>query len=247
MIDLERHENLVLLRLAHGRVHALDLELVRALLSALDEAEEAGAVVLTGSGSVFSAGVDLVRVDAEGADYLADYLADLDRLFRRLLLFPRPVVAAINGHALAGGWVLACASDVRLAAEGDFTVGVTELAVGVRFPRSALEAFRLATPPPLAAGLALRARRVPVVEAAEHGMVDELLPPERLLPRAFEIAAEMAPTPSETIATTKRQLREAGLGSAEDDVADTFRDWNSPETRGRIRAYLDSLKARRRE
>lgn len=246
MIDFERHDDLVLLRLAHGRVHALDLELVRAFLAALEAAESAGAVVITGSGTVFSAGVDLARLDAEGADYLAEYLADLDALFRRLLLFPRPVVAAINGHALAGGWVIACASDVRLAAQGDYTVGVTELAVGVRFPRSALEAFRLATPPPLAAGLALRARRVPVAEAAERGMVDELLPAELLLPRAFEIAAEMAPTASETIAATKRQLRAAGLGAADEDVAETFRDWNSPETRARIRAYLDGLKVRRR-
>lgn len=245
MIELERHDDVALLTLAHGKVNALDRELVGALLGALDEVEEAGAVVLTGHGSVFSAGVDLARVDAEPSDYLADFLADLDALFRRLLLFPRPLVAAVNGHALAGGWVIACASDVRLAAAGGATVGVTEMAVGVPFPRSAFEAFRLATPPPLVASLVLRARRVPVAEAAALGMLDEVVAPERLLPRAFEIAAEMAPAPSSAVAVTKRQLRAGGLGPADEDVAETFRHWNAPESRRRIHAFVESLRARR--
>jgi enoyl-CoA hydratase len=245
MIELERHDDVALLTLAHGKVNALDRELVGALLGALDEVEEAGAVVLTGQGSVFSAGVDLARVDAEPSDYLADFLADLDALIRRLLLFPRPLVAAVNGHALAGGWVLACACDVRLAAAGAATVGVTEMAVGVPFPRSAFEAFRLATPPPLVASLVLRARRLPVAEAAALGMLDEVVAPERLLPRAFEIAAEMAPAPSSAVAVTKRQLRAGGLGAADDDVAETFRHWNAPEARRRIHAFVESLRARR--
>jgi enoyl-CoA hydratase len=245
MIELERQDDVALLTLAHGKVNALDLELVRALGGALGEVEEAGAVVLTGRGSVFSAGVDLARVDAEGADYLADFLAELDALIRRLLLFPRPLVAAVNGHALAGGWVMACAADVRIAAAGTATVGVTEMAVGVPFPRSAFEAFRLATPAPLVASLVLRARRVPVAEAAELGMLDELVAPERLLPRAVDLAAEMAPTPSAAIAVTKRQLRAGGLGSSEDDVAETFRHWNAPEARQRIRDFVESLRARR--
>lgn len=245
MIELERHDDVALLTLAHGKVNALDRELVGALLGALDEVEEAGAVVLTGQGSVFSAGVDLARVDAEPSDYLADFLADLDALFRRLLLFPRPLVAAVNGHALAGGWVIACASDVRLAAAGGATVGVTEMAVGVPFPRSAFEAFRLATPPPLVASLVLRARRVPVAEAATLGMLDEVVAPERLLPRAFEIAAEMAPAPSSAVAVTKHQLRAGGLGPADEDVAETFRHWNAPESRRRIHAFVESLRARR--
>jgi enoyl-CoA hydratase len=245
MIELEHQGDVALLTLAHGKVNAFDLELLRELGAALGEIEAAGAVVITGRGSVFSAGVDLARVDAEPAEYLADFLAELDAFFRRLLLFPRPVVAAVNGHALAGGWVTACAADVRLAAAGDATVGVTELAVGVPFPRSAFEAFRLATPAPLVASLVMRARRVPVAEAAAMGMIDELVPAERLLPRAFEIAREMAPVPSAAVAATKRQLRAGGLGAAEDDVAETFRQWNAPDARRRIHEFVESLRARR--
>lgn len=245
MIELEHQGDVALLTLAHGKVNAFDLELLRELGAALGEIEEAGAVVITGRGSVFSAGVDLARVDAETAEYLADFLAELDAFFRRLLLFPRPVVAAVNGHALAGGWVTACAADVRLAAAGEATVGVTELAVGVPFPRSAFEAFRLATPAPLVASLVMRARRLPVAEAAALGMIDELVPAERLLPRAFEIAREMAPRPSAAVAATKRQLRAGGLGTAEDDVAETFRQWNAPDARRRIHEFVESLRARR--
>ncbi|HEX6202419.1 MAG TPA: enoyl-CoA hydratase-related protein, partial [Thermoanaerobaculia bacterium] len=115
----------------------------------------------------------------------------------------------------------------------------------VPFPRSAFEAFRLATPAPLVASLVMRARRLPVAEAAALGMIDELVPAERLLPRALEIAGEMAPRPSAAVATTKRQLRAGGLGAAEDDVAETFRQWNAPDARRRIHEFVESLRARR--
>jgi enoyl-CoA hydratase/carnithine racemase len=119
------------------------------------------------------------------------------------------------------------------------------MAVGVPFPRSAFEAFRLATPPALVASLVLRARRVPVAEAAALGMLDEVVAAERLLPRAFELAAEMAPAPSAAVAVTKRQLRAGALGSSEEDVAETFRHWNAPESRRRIHAFVESLRAGR--
>ena len=136
--------DVAVLRMQDGKVQALDLELVEALAATLDElaAADPAAVVLTGSGSSFSAGVDLFRVVEGGRDYIEPFLVGLDRCLRGLFTFPRPVVAAINGHAIAGGMVLACACDERLLARGNARLAIPELLVGVAFPAAALRGGR---------------------------------------------------------------------------------------------------------
>ena len=119
MIERSQQEGILTLRLAHGKASALDVELLNALLRELEgAAEDVRAVILTGTGSIFSAGVNLVRLTREGADYVERFLPLLSRLVRTLFTFPRPVVAAANGHAIAGGCILLLACDVRLMAEG---------------------------------------------------------------------------------------------------------------------------------
>src|SRR5579864_2549295 len=129
----------------HGKANALDTELCQALCGALDDAaaDGAAAVVLTGTGPMFSAGVDLKRVTAGREGYVAAFLPELRRAFTRLAAFELPVVAAINGHAIAGGFILVAAADWAVMAKGPGRAGVTELLVGVPFPAVALELLRL--------------------------------------------------------------------------------------------------------
>jgi enoyl-CoA hydratase len=104
MIERTLYDGILTLRLAHGKASALDVELLDALLRELEEAPaNVRAVILTGTGSIFCAGVDLFRVTRDGADYVRQFLPLLDRFVRRLFTLPRPVVAAVNGHAIAGG------------------------------------------------------------------------------------------------------------------------------------------------
>src|SRR5215468_11136285 len=132
MIERSERDGILTLRLAHGKASALDVELLDALLRELEgAAEDVRALILTGTGSIFSAGVDLFRLVREGADYVRLFLPLLCRFLRTLFTFPRPVVAAANGHAIAGGCILVLAADVRLMAEGAGRVGVPELLVGV--------------------------------------------------------------------------------------------------------------------
>ena len=147
MIARSQHEGVLTLRLAHGKASALDVELLDLLARELDgAAERVGALVLTGTGSIFSAGVELFRLTQGGADYVRHFLPLLSRFLRTLFTFPRPVVAAANGHAIAGGCVLVLACDARLMAEGEGTIGLPELLVGVPFPTAALEVIRFAVP-----------------------------------------------------------------------------------------------------
>src|SRR5439155_1274578 len=99
-------------------------------------------LVLVGTGSAFSAGVDLFRILDGGDDYVARFIPALSGAFDDLFAYRRPVVAAVNGHAIAGGCVIAACADYRLMAEGRGRIGVPEQLVGVAFPAIALAAPR---------------------------------------------------------------------------------------------------------
>src|SRR5712691_11662410 len=126
---LERYlaNGILTLRLAHGKAGALDLELCEELRNELESVATTGdarAVILTGTGSIFSAGVDLPRLINSGGDYVNRFVEALDAMLRALFLFPKPAVAAVNGHAIAGGAIMAFASDYRLMSGG--RIGVPE-------------------------------------------------------------------------------------------------------------------------
>src|SRR5450759_3929181 len=109
MIELTHRGDVAILRMAHGKANAMDLELCQTLTARLDECRRsaARALVVTGDGRMFSAGVDLPRVVAGGAAYVRVFLPAVSHAFEALFSFPKPVVAAVNGHAIAGGCIMA--------------------------------------------------------------------------------------------------------------------------------------------
>ncbi|BBW99423.1 hypothetical protein BST36_11895 [Mycolicibacterium moriokaense] len=139
-MDVEVIDGVSVLRLNRPPVNALDLELVTDAVETLGRLE--GPVVITGTGKCFSAGVDLRAVAEGGREYTDRFLDVMPASFLAVFDYPGPVVAAINGHAIAGGCVIAMAADVRLMSAG--TIGLTEVAVGVPFPAAALEICRYA-------------------------------------------------------------------------------------------------------
>jgi enoyl-CoA hydratase len=245
MIQREDRGPIAVLRLAHGKANALDTELLEALDRTLRELDDArpAAVVLTGTGSIFSAGVDLLRVLDGGTGYLAGFLPLLARAVRRLFAFPRPVVAAVNGHAIAGGCVLACACDLKIMAEGEGRIGVPELRVGVPFPVAPLEVLRFAVPPQHLQKLAYTGRTYSAAEALEWGLVDEVVPPDRLLERALEAAGQLAAIPGASFELTKAQLRRPTLeriDALHDELEPRVAaQWASPGVQEHLRDYVD--------
>jgi enoyl-CoA hydratase len=242
MIARSQHEGVLTLRLAHGKANAIDVELLDGLLRELDgTADDVRAVILTGTGSIFSAGVDLFRLTREGADYVRQFLPLLSRALRALFTFPKPVVAAVNGHAIAGGCVIALACDFRLMAGGVGKFGVPELLVGVPFPAAALEVVRSAVPPDKLQSLIYTGRTLSAAEALGAGLVDEVVAPGSLLTRAQELAVQLARVPPPTYRLTKESLRGAALkrieaGEAQDRAA--LEVWSAPETLAHVREYL---------
>ena len=241
MIDVEVVAGIGVARLAHGKVNALDLELCRAISATmrdLDAAEAVRAVVVTGTGRAFSAGVDLKRVTGGGAAYVAEFLPALSDAFRAVFELGKPVVAAVNGHAIAGGCVLAAACDHRVMADG--TIGLPELKVGVPFPRAALEVVRFAFGPVVARRTIFDGTNHDPATALAVGLVDELCDQDALLERAVAVADTLAVIRADAFRHTKAQVREevnARLDHASD--AATVHLWTVAATDGRIRAFMD--------
>ena len=163
----------------HGPANALDPALVASLAASLDadEAERSGRpLVLTGNGRFFSAGLDLAGLPREREE-MGGFVDAFDDLMRRLFLFPCPTVAAVNGHAVAGGAILAAACDVRIGAVGSYRVGVSEVQLGVIFPATAFEVLRAAIPAARTAEVLLRGRltgRADLADAVTNGFLHEL-------------------------------------------------------------------------
>jgi enoyl-CoA hydratase len=169
-------------------------------------AAQPGAVVLTGQDRFFSAGMDLKAAPGMSTSDQRHTVGSINRLFSGWYSFPRPVVAAVNGHAVAGGLILALCADRRIGAtEGKF--GLTELRAGLPYPLAAISVVRAELTPPAARRLALGADLIDPPEALELGVFDELLPREEVLPRAIELAAALATLPRATYAQVKMQLR----------------------------------------
>lgn len=245
MFRVEQHGAVAVVELAHGKANLVDMDLCRGTVEqfAALRASAARAVVLTGTGGIFSAGVDLLKVLEGKADYARPFLKALDDLLEALFLFPKPLVAAVNGHAIAGGCIMACAADRRIMARGNGRIGAPELLVGVAFPVVPLEVLRFAVSPEHLTEVIYSGATYPADEALRRGLVDEVAEPGDLLPRALAEAERMAAVPAAAFELTKLQLREPAVetmrrrrAQLDSRIAEY---WSQPATFEAIRAYVE--------
>jgi enoyl-CoA hydratase len=243
MFERSTSDRILTIRLAHGKASALDLELCDALRVAIEQAaadDTVGALVLTGTGSIFCAGVDLPRMIGGGPSYVQTFVESLDAVLRALFLFPKPAIAAVNGHAIAGGAILAFACDYRIMSAG--RIGVPELLVGVPFPPLALEIVRFAIPRQHLQSMVYLGRTIESHDAHAIGVIDEAVGADFVAARAQAIASGLASIAPEAFQITKRQLREPFLHDAARIAATSAETidavWAEPATHERIRSYL---------
>jgi len=253
MIERADIDGIAVVRLAHGKVNALDVELVEAIVETFTELASSAvrAVVLTGAGPAFCAGVDLRRFTGGGAEYASRFLAVLDDAFEAVFTTPQPVIAAVNGHAIAGGCVLACACDRRLMVDGTARIGVPELVVGVPFPSAAFEVMRFAVGPAALPALFSDAGTYSAVDALGRGLIDEVVDAEAMLDRALTIARELSGerVPARTFRFAKAQLRRDAVAAIARnrprDQPDVTALWTDPATHAWIDAYMARVTGKR--
>lgn len=244
MIDTAMSDGIAVLTMRHGKANALDIEFCEALAARFRDLRksDAKAVVITGQGTIFSAGVDLKRLSAGGADYVRQFLPALHDLYEAAFFHPKPVVAAINGHAVAGGAVLAACADRRIMARDAGRIGVTELLVGVPFPALAFEIVRFAVPPRYLPEFTLSGATYTTDAALQRGWIDEIAEPAELLEDALAVAQELAALSPPAFTQTKKQIREvaaerlAHSGAATDKAVTDI--WCAPATLAYISDYV---------
>jgi enoyl-CoA hydratase len=199
-----------------------------------------GAVVLTGTGDFFSGGMDLKLAPTLSEDEQRGIVSGINRLMYEWYGFPRPLVAAVNVPAVAGGLILALCADRRIASTAG-NYGLTELRVGVPYPAAAMGVVLAELDSRAARRLVLDAELLDGEALLGYGAFDELAAPEEGLERSLAVARELAALPSTAYETVKGQLRRGALEEMRAAVArdPMSEEWLGEETPEAARAALD--------
>jgi enoyl-CoA hydratase len=211
-MTLAERDGIAVLSADRPPANAMDVELLDELVGAVAELakQPPPALVLAGRPGFFSAGLDLKAVPDYGPDELRRMVAGINGMAIGVYALPCPVVCAITGHAIAGGFVLAVCGDHRVAStEGKY--GLTEVKVGVPYPQGAIGVVRAELSAAAARVLVLGNRLVDAAECVRLGAFDEAVAPDAVVDRALEVAKELAELPAENYARTKAELRDATL------------------------------------
>lgn len=253
VIEVERDEGVALVYLDRPKVNALAPELVQALCACWDELAQdpgVGAVVLgSRRPGVFSAGFDLKALHGLEPPAFGAFIASFTALYRKLFAGPLPSVAAVNGHAVAGGAILALACDRRVFARGEGRFGLTEVDLGLPLPPGVLHLMRYAAGERGALEAGLFGRLYLPAEARAAGFADGLASPEALIQAAREEARALAAKPRLALRAIRAGLRAPTLRVLEEADARVAAEfgawWFSPDATARRQAQVEKLSARR--
>lgn len=251
-VTVENVEGLAVVRIAAGKGNALSPALVETLLDVLrrpDVAEASRGLLLAGDGRFFSTGLDLVALEQLDRAGMLLFVDRLQGLLAQLYVWPRPVVAAVNGHAVAGGCLLAMCADWRVLAREEARVGLTEITLGLPLPQSGLEISR-AQLTPAAWAQVVYGGQTHVGEAAlALGLADELAPADQVIEVALGRLRQWARHPPVAFHFTKAAARDPVLLRIRRDH-DTLQEawvdlWFSPPAQERLAAVRAQLLARK--
>jgi len=247
LVSVETREEIAVLTLARPNANAFDPELVADLSEALTAHSKARGIVLASAlPGLFSAGWDLPLLIDLDRKRMASFVGAFCDLVRQAFVLGPPVVAALPGHAIAGGLIFAMAADERIAARGGGKFGLSEVVLGLSVPACLMEPFRHVVGPRAMERLASTGENLDVDRAVAIGLLDRAVPADELLTRAVERARFLAGLSSAAYAAIKLRSRAAAI--ARFDQArdhDPFLDfWFSEDARFRIKDMVARLKGR---
>jgi 3,2-trans-enoyl-CoA isomerase len=251
-MHIEYKGSVAIARMQLGKGNAMGGDFLIGLNQMLDELQEkpAGCVVLTGYDKFFSAGLNLLELWEYDRVQLTQFLTQFSHTFMRLMKIPQVIISAINGNAIAGGAILAQTTDYRIMAKGDIRIGVNEIQVGIPFPRQVLEIVKDRLPVTSHFDAVYRGVLFSPEEALKAGFVDEICDKEVLEERAISLAKEMASRHFDALACIKRDMSASKLERLEMlgrlGDSDFINIWFSEDTRNRMGAIVESLKAKKK-
>jgi len=236
--QINRQQGIDILTMSRGKVNALNEEMVDHLVERFRELKddpETRAVILTGQGSFFSFGLDVPELYSYSPEDFTRFLTKFTGLYLDIFEFPKPVVAAINGHAVAGGFMIATPCDYRVMATGKAKISLNEVTFGSSVFAGSVEILRSVTGHRNAEKIAFSGQMYSAEEAKALVLVDEVAESEAVLARAQAIAAEMAARDAVAYAAIKKLLRDPMAEQIRRTETDSIRRfveiWYSPSTR----------------
>lgn len=249
LISVSTEDGLAVVRLNRPKAHALNHNLVIALREAVDtlgQDDVHAGMILTAEGGIFSAGLDVVELFDYDEDKIDQFWRDFSGLIRQLAGCPKPTVCAVNGHAPAGGCVLALCCDYRVMAQGKARIGLNEVAVGVVLPEALYALSRFAVGDHRAEKMIYSAQLFEPKDAQDYGLVDEICEPDDLMDRARTQAAFWAGMPEAPQRHAKLSARRLLLEELdmpfEQGYGNTIKEWWSVSSRAQVAKLVDRLK-----
>jgi enoyl-CoA hydratase len=247
-MEIVRDGEVAVLHMRAGKGNAMSPAMLTALRDAVlgIDRSDARALVITGDGGFFSGGLALPEIIDYERDRAREFIDLFASAMRAVLTASLPVVAAINGHAIAGGCVLALQCDARIAANGPLKIGLNEVQLGIGLPAAVTEPLRLRVPPSSIVPVALEGTLFEPARALALGLVDEVVASGELLARAGARAAELARAPRGAYAQVKAALIRPALAAIDQHGADErerwLDTWYAPGAQAILRAAVARLK-----
>jgi len=196
MINLTQKDNIHILKMERAEGNAFDLEFLAALHESLDAVEAAadgpGALLITGSGKAFSVGLDVPTIMGYQPEQRSTFNSEVKRLYGRLVNFPLPTIAAVNGHAFAAGALLALACDYRVMREDRGWFCLSEVDVGVPIGSEVMAMAAAKVSPQVLRDLVLLGKRFGGAEGVDVGLADVACSEENLMPTAIEFITALS-------------------------------------------------------
>jgi Delta3-Delta2-enoyl-CoA isomerase len=257
MPDTQAGKQPVVLSIEHGEIRELQLnrppanalspDLISALTRSVKAAQQDGvrALVLSARPGIFSAGLDIPLLLTLNRSDIVALWRDFYELLRTLSCSPLPMAAAITGHAPAGGTVLAIFCDWRIAAEGNWKIGLSEVQVGLQLPPVLYRALRRLVGTRQAERLGVRGLLLTPAEAAAVGLIDEVVPADEVVRTAITWCREILSLPRESMSITRQQARSDLVALFEKDLKPELEvvvaNWYDDETQSVLRAVAERL------
>jgi len=250
-VTIEQKDGIKTVRIGRAHGNAINGELVDDLIAAfqgLEEERETRGVLLTSTGKLFSPGLDLQELTLLDRAEMEDFVRRFGSCILMLYTCSKPVVAAMQGDAIAGGCILALTADWRILC-GESRMGLAEVKVGVPFPFGVSMILRESVPRAHLTEVALFGRNYRGAEAVEVGLAHEQINPEEFDAHCLARLQELADKDPGAFAVTKRYLRSSSVERIraydQQFVGDFLDAWFSDATRARIAGLLEGLQKKK--
>ena len=240
-VKIEQKGEIAQVTLSRGKVNALNPEVVRELRGTFSELAASASVratILTGAGPFFSFGFDIPEFLGYTRAAFTDYLRNFTALYRELYVHPKPILAALNGHTVAGGCMIATVCDHRIMVTGKAKIGLNEVTFGASVFAGSVDILRHLTGQKNAERILLSGSLYSAEEATSLGLVDQVCEPDQLASSALETAGQFAAPDPVAFASIKRLLRMPIAERMKESEADSIREfidiWYSAQTREQL-------------